>query len=82
MPAVDIESQEQYSKALDVLTRVGGTFQGVGAEKRYLLVTEAQYQALIAAGVVKQNGAKERSRGTKKTNRNRKAQGSAGSPQD
>jgi hypothetical protein len=69
MPAVEIDSPEQYSKALEVLTQVGGTFHGVGGEKRSLLVTEAQYQALVAAGVVKQNGTKERSRGTKKAPR-------------
>jgi hypothetical protein len=69
MPAVAIESPEQYSKALDVLTQVGGTFHGVGGEKRSLLVTEAQYQALVAAGVVKANGTKEQGRGTKKAGR-------------
>jgi hypothetical protein len=67
MPAVDIDSLEQYSKALAVLTEVGGTFHGVGGEeKRSLLVTEAQYRALVAAGVVKKDGTKDRSRGKKK----------------
>jgi hypothetical protein len=67
MPAVEIGSPEQYSKALAVLTEVGGTFHGVGGEeKRSLLVTEAQYQALVAAGVVKKDGTKDRSRGKKK----------------
>lgn len=56
MPAVEIDSPEHYSKALDVLTQVGGTFHGVGGEKRSLLVTEAQYRALVAAGVVRHNG--------------------------
>lgn len=70
MPAVDIESPEQFRKALAVLTEVGGTFHGVGGEeKRYLLVTEAQYRALMAAGVVKKDGMKERSRGKKKAKR-------------
>ncbi len=69
MPAVDIDSPEQYSRALAVLTEVGGTFHGVGQEKKYLLVTEAQYRALVAAGVVKKDGTKERSRGKKKTKR-------------
>jgi hypothetical protein len=70
MPAVDIESPEQYSRALAVLTEVGGTFHGVGGEEnRYLLVTEAQYRALVAAGVVNKDGKKERSRGTKKGKR-------------
>ena len=39
MPAVPITSPEQYIKALEVLDRVGGTFQGVGFEERFLLVT-------------------------------------------
>lgn len=30
MPAVEIDSPEQFSKALAVLTEVGGTFQGIG----------------------------------------------------
>jgi hypothetical protein len=70
MPAVEIDSSEQYSKALAVLTEVGGTFHGVGGtEERTLLVTEAQYRALVAAGVVTKNGTKERGRGTKKAKR-------------
>jgi hypothetical protein len=70
MPAVEIHSPEQYSKALAVLTEVGGTFQGVGgADKPTLLVTEAQYRALVAAGVVTKDGTKERSRGKKKAKR-------------
>ena len=66
MPAVVIESPEQYRKALDILVRVGGTFQGVGGKNRSLLVTEAQYKAMVAAGVVRNNGKKDRSRGKKK----------------
>jgi hypothetical protein len=56
MPAIAIESPEQYTKALDVLTAVGGTFHGVGGKNRTLLVTEAQYEAVVAAGVVQDNG--------------------------
>jgi len=69
MPAVEIDSPGQYSKALAVLTEVGGTFHGVGQEKITLLVTETQYRALVAAGIVKKDGAKERSRGKKKAQR-------------
>jgi hypothetical protein len=69
MPAVEIESPEQYTRAWEVLTRVAGTFQGVGGEKRTLLVTQAQYDALVAAGVVKKDGTKDRSRGQKKARR-------------
>ena len=71
MPAIAIKSPEQYKRALDVLVQVGGTFQGVGGEKRTLLVTEAQYEAMVAAGVVIQNGTKDRSRGQKKSQRDR-----------
>jgi hypothetical protein len=45
-------SREQYIKAIEVLTRVGGTWQGVGFEERFLLVSEAQYKALVEAKVV------------------------------
>jgi hypothetical protein len=34
-----------------VLTEVGGTFQGVGFEEHFLLVSERQYTALVEAGV-------------------------------
>ena len=51
MPAVPITSDEQYEKALEVLTRVGGTWQGVGFEDRFLLVSEAQFKALVKAKV-------------------------------
>ncbi|HKI37907.1 MAG TPA: hypothetical protein VKA46_38995 [Gemmataceae bacterium] len=52
MPAVPITSQEQYEKAIEVLTRVGGTWQGVGQKERFLLVNEAQYQALLEVQVI------------------------------
>jgi hypothetical protein len=52
MPAVHITSDKQYEKALNVLIDLGGTWQGVGFEDRYLLVSERQYQALVEAGVV------------------------------
>ena len=64
MPAVPITSPEQYEKALEVLTRVGGTFQGVGQKEWFLLVTLAQYQALVEAGVVApQDSGKDSKRG-------------------
>jgi len=52
MPAVPITSDKQYEKALEVLDRVGGTFQGIGFEEKFLLVSPRQYQALVEAGVV------------------------------
>jgi len=57
---------KQYAKALGVLSRVGGTFQGVGQDERFLLVTPAQYEALVQAKVVApENGAEEQARGKK-----------------
>lgn len=69
MPAVEIETREQYKKAWEVLIKVGGTFHGVGQEKRTLLVTKPQYDALVAAGVVKKNSTEVRRRGQKKVHR-------------
>jgi hypothetical protein len=51
MPAVHITSDKQYEKAIEVLTRIGGTWSGVGFEDRYIVVSERQYQALVEAGV-------------------------------
>lgn len=51
MPAVPIKNRDQYIKALEVLDRVGGTWHGVGQDERFLLVTEAQYKALLEAKV-------------------------------
>jgi hypothetical protein len=52
MPAIPITSDEQYEKAIEVLDRVGGTWQGVGFEEKYLVVSPRQYQALVEAKVV------------------------------
>jgi hypothetical protein len=82
MPAIAIESPEQYTKALDVLTEVGGAFHGVGGQKRTLLVTKAQYEALVAAGVVKDDGRKDHSRGKKKAHAHGTAGGTAGGTED
>lgn len=60
MPAVPITSPEQYEKALEVLDRVGGTFQGVGYKEWFLLVTEAQCKALVEAKVVAPEDVKQR----------------------
>ena len=53
MPAVPITSARQYEKAIEELDRVGGTYQGVGREERFLLVNETQYKALVEAGVAR-----------------------------
>jgi hypothetical protein len=64
MPAVPIKDREQYIKAIEVLDRVGGTWHGVGDEERYLLVTPAQYKALVEARLVNpEDGKKDSKRG-------------------
>ena len=66
MPAVPITSREQYEQAIEVLTRVGGTWQGVGQKERFLLVSEAQYRALLEANLITPtNGEKEHKRAQK-----------------
>ncbi len=65
MPAVPIKNREQYIKALEVLDRVGGTWHGVGQEQWSLLVTEAQYKALVEAAVVIPEGTRKDSKGGK-----------------
>ena len=72
MPRVPIKDMKQYERALEVLSRVGGTFQGVGQDEWHLLVTDAQYQALLDAKVVAaENGSHGQKRGK---NSKRKAQ--------
>ena len=66
MPAVHIENPEHQRRALKVLMEIGGPFQGRGREKRILVVTNDQYEALIRAGVVKRDGARVHLRGKKK----------------
>jgi hypothetical protein len=51
MPAVPIKNREQYIRAIEVLDRVGGTWQGVGQDEWTLLVSEAQFKALVEAKV-------------------------------
>jgi hypothetical protein len=66
--AVHIQSQQQYIKALHVLDRLKGTWQGVGpASAPVLLVTDEQYRALIEAGVVPSNDKEVNVRGKKAT---------------
>jgi hypothetical protein len=52
VPKVPIKDEKQYQKAIEVLTRVGDTYQGIGRDEWFLLVTEAQYQALLRAKVI------------------------------
>ncbi len=65
MPQVHIKDLKQYEKAIEVLTRVGGTYQGVGQDKWYLLVTDTQYQALLEAKVIADGNGVGGHRGTR-----------------
>jgi hypothetical protein len=68
MPAVPIISKEQYEKAIEVLTRVGGVWQGVGQRERILLVSQAQYKALLEADLVtpgKAEGGRKRAKNSR-----------------
>ncbi len=67
MPTVPMTSREQYIKAIEVLTQLGGTWQGVGFEEKFLLVSEAQYKALVEAKVVQPNGPKQDQKRGKKS---------------
>jgi len=64
--AIRIQSREQYIQALRVLDKVGGTWQGIGpSSDPVLLLTEAQYTALIEAGVIPSNGKEGKASATK-----------------
>jgi hypothetical protein len=65
MPAVPITSSEQYERAIEVLTRVGGTWQGVGRDEWFLLVSPRQYEALLEAKVAVPGAMKKGTKGGK-----------------
>jgi hypothetical protein len=66
--AVRIQSREQYIQAVRVLDKVAGTWQGIGpASDPVLLLTDAQYNALVEAGVVQSNDKEVKARGKKAT---------------
>jgi len=63
---VHIHSDQQYLQALGVRDKIGGTWQGIGTSAApVLLLTEAQYTALVEAGVVPSNGEEAKTRGKK-----------------
>jgi hypothetical protein len=63
---VHIRSQEQYIQAIHVLNNVEGTWQGIGPSSApVLLLTDAQYNALVEAGVVSANDSEVKARGKK-----------------
>jgi hypothetical protein len=64
--AVQIRSREQYIQALRVLDKLEGTWRGVGpSSDPVLLLTDAQYQALLKAGVVPPNDKEVKLQGKK-----------------
>jgi hypothetical protein len=64
--AVHIRGKEQQIEALRVLDKVGGTWQGRGtSDDPIYLLTDAQYNALVEAGVIAANDKEVNSRGKK-----------------
>ena len=63
---VHIRSKEQYIQALRVLDKVGGTWHGRGtSDDPIYLLTDAQYNALVEAGVIPANDKEVKGRGKK-----------------
>jgi len=72
--AVHIRSKEQYIQALRVLDHVEGTWQGIGPSSApVLLLTDAQYTALVKAGVVPEKDKEVKARGKKATTKKTKS---------
>ena len=71
---VPIYSDEQFIQAMRVLDKLGTTWHGVGpSSARRLLLTEAQYTALVEAGVVPANDKEVKGRGKKATGKKTKS---------
>jgi hypothetical protein len=62
---VQILDTTKYGKALRLLLTMGGMFRS--KPTRRLMIGRAQFQALVDAGLVSQNGTEGRGRGKKKT---------------
>jgi hypothetical protein len=72
--AVHIHSKEQYIQALRVLDQVVGTWQGIGPSSApVLLLTDAQFNALVEAGVVPANDKEVKARAKKGPNKKAKS---------
>ncbi len=72
--AIHIHSQEQYIQALRVLNKVAGTWQGIGpSSDPVLLLTDAQYHALVDAGVVPANDTEVKTRAKKANSKKTKS---------
>ena len=63
---IRIQTEEQYTSALRVLDVVPGTFHASGPSSAPVLVVgDAQYDALVKAGVIAVNGKEGKGRGKK-----------------
>ncbi len=73
--AVHIHSKEQHIQALNVLDTIRGTtWHTIGTSAApVLLLTDAQYKALVEAGVVSANDKEVKPRGKKATTRKTKS---------
>lgn len=72
--AVRIKSKEQFIAALRVLNELSGTWQAIGTSADpVLLLTDAHFNALVAAGVVPANGKEVNTRGQKTAGRKAKS---------
>ena len=66
--AVHIHSNEQHIEALRVLDKLPGTWRAIGtSDAPVFLLTDAQYKALVEAGVVPANDKEVKTRGKKAT---------------
>lgn len=71
---VRIKSKEQHIDAIRVLNNVAGTWQAVGTSSDpVLLLTDTQFNALVAAGVVPTNDKEVKPNVKKATNRKAKS---------
>jgi hypothetical protein len=72
--ALHIQSKEQYMRVLEVLNHVSGWWRGIGPSSApVLLLTDAQYNALVEAGVVPPDDKEVKSRGKKARNKKTKS---------
>ncbi len=62
MHVIEIPDLEQRKQAFKVLVDLGGTFEGRPGK---FVVNDAQYEALVRAGIVQNNGKKASHRGQK-----------------
>jgi hypothetical protein len=71
---VNIHSDEQFIQAIRILDKLRTTWQGIGPSSApRLLLTDAQYNALVEAGVVPANDKEVKARGKKATGKKTKS---------